>query len=91
MVVVGGTPGHMLWPPETIVFDVLSGRLAGQRIEFVLNPDPRPAGQLAAACGAVIVGADERLLSDAARLASLREAAAIVLDGAPSLTRDVAG
>jgi hypothetical protein len=79
MVVVGGTPGHMFWPPETVVFDVLSGRLAGKRIEFILDPDPRPAGALAAACGAVIVRADERLLADPERLAWLREAAASVL------------
>ncbi len=91
MVVVGRTRGHMVWPPETVVFDVLSGRLAGQRIEFILDPDPRPAGVLAAACGAVIVRADERLLCDPERLASLREAAATMLDGAAGPTRHVDG
>jgi hypothetical protein len=68
---VGGTNGHMIWPPATAVFEVLSGSLAGTRVQFVLDPDPRPAGESAATAGEVLLRVDEPVLADAIRLADL--------------------
>jgi hypothetical protein len=50
----------------------LSGSLAGTRVQFVLDPDPRPAGESAATAGEVLLRVDEPVLADAVRLADLR-------------------
>jgi hypothetical protein len=63
------TRGHMLWPPESVLLKVLTGPLAGRRIEFIEDPDPRPYGPLAVVCAALLVDADEPILNDAEALA----------------------
>ena len=62
---VGGTNGHLGWPPATEVFEVLSGSLAGSVVQFVLDPDPRPAGESAVTASAVLLRCDEPVLADA--------------------------
>lgn len=69
---VGGTHGHMVWPPATLIVEVLSGPQIGSRVQFIDDPDPRPAGDLAVMASRVLVGIDEPVLSDPARLAKLR-------------------
>lgn len=76
---VGGTNGHMRWPPATVVFEVLSGSLTGSRVQFVLDPDPRPAGEAAATAGAALLRTDEPAFADANRLSDLRTAITGVL------------
>jgi len=71
---VGGTRGHMVWPPETAVFEVLSGSLAGTRVQFVLDPDPRPAGEAAVTAARVLLRTDEPVLADPVRLEKLHAA-----------------
>lgn len=85
MRIVGGTNGHMLWPPATRVFEVQSGALAGERVQFILEPDPRPAGEAAATAAVVLLRADEPVLADPVRLAALHRAVAVRL-AAPGFT-----
>ena len=70
---VGGTNGHMNWPPATVVVEVLSGSLAGTRVQFILDPNPRPAGESAVTAGEVLLRIEEPVLTDAVRLAELHE------------------
>ena len=70
--VVGGTLGHIGWPAASVVFEVVGGLLAGRRVEFLIDPDPRPLGPLAAVCAALVVRADEPLLVDAETLAQFQ-------------------
>jgi hypothetical protein len=79
LVAVGGTNGHMLWPPATVVFEVLSGSLTGSRVQFVLDPDPRPAGEAASTAGAALLRTDEPVFADVNRLSDLRAAITSVL------------
>ena len=72
MRVVGGTSGHTPWPPATRVFEVETGAMAGGRVQFVLDRDPRPAGPRAVTAALVLLRADEPVLGDPARLAALK-------------------
>ncbi len=81
MRIVGGTNGHMLWPPATRVFEVQAGALAGERVQFVLEPDPRPAGDAAVTAAVTLLRADEPVLGDPLRLAALHRAVALCLLG----------
>jgi hypothetical protein len=77
MRIVGGTNGHMQWPPATRVFEVQSGALAGERVQFILEPDPRPAGDAAATAAVALLRADEPVLADPVRLATLHGTVAL--------------
>lgn len=79
MRIVGGTNGHVLWPPASRVFEVASGILAGERVQFILEPDPRPAGENSVIASAVLLRADESVLREPARLAALHRALAVCL------------
>jgi hypothetical protein len=79
MRIVGGTNGHMGWPPATRVFEVQSGALVGERVQFILEPDPRPAGEAAATAAVALLRADEPVLADPVRLAALHRVVALHL------------
>jgi hypothetical protein len=72
MRIVGGTNGHMLWPPSTRIMEIETGQLAGERVQFILEPDPRPAGEAAVLAALALVRADEPALNDPVRLELLR-------------------
>ena len=83
MRIVGGTNGHMLWPPSTRVLEVETGRLAGERVQFILEPDPRPAGEGAVLAALSLLRADEPVLGEPLRLERLRREVALRLANCP--------
>lgn len=83
MRIVGGTNGHMMWPPASRVMDVETGDLAGARVQFILEPDPRPAGEGAVLAALALLRADEPVLNQPVRMQRLRRVVALRLGELP--------